>query len=113
MPHFTAGKIVPPFPPHSRVRRWTVAGNLHWTRSLAWRGATVQALAIESASGEMQLKTSMAELCFLLRCRQHDVDIELANCYWKAPHEPPLAYVIPGGREITQRVNFLEDAQIL
>lgn len=113
MPHFTAGKIVPPFPPRSRVRRWTIAGNLHWTRSLAWRGASVQALAIESASGEMRLKTSMAELCFLLRCRQHDVDIELANSYWKAPHEPPLAYVLPGGREITQRVNLLEDAQIL
>jgi AraC-like DNA-binding protein len=106
-------KTVPPFPPHSGVRRWTIVGNLHWTRSLAWRGASVQALAIESACGEMELKTSMAELCFLLRCRRHDVDIEFANTSWKAPHEPRSAYVIPGGRQITQRVNLLEDAQIL
>jgi AraC family transcriptional regulator len=106
-------KTVPPFPPHSGVRRWTVAGNLHWTRSVAWRGASVQALAIESVSGEVELKTSMAELCFLLRCRHHDLDIELANTCWKAPPEPRLAYVIPAGREVTQRVNLLEDAQIL
>jgi AraC family transcriptional regulator len=106
-------KTVPPFPPHSSVRRCTVAGNVRWTRSLAWRGASVQALAIESSSGEIELKTSMAELCFLLRCRHHDLDIKLANTCWKAPHEPRWAYVIPEGREITQRVNLLEDAQIL
>lgn len=105
-------KTVPPFPPHSGIRRWTVAGNVHWTRSLIWRGASVQALAIESVSGEMELKTSMAELCFLLRCRRHDLDIELANGCWKAPGEPRLAFVIPGGRQVTQRINLLEDAHI-